>query len=122
MFIMSERRRDLISKMAGVLGLFAEEAQVYLLVVNIGKMTAQQIAQACSWNAEKAEHYSDQLVAKGMFIQITTDEFESLHPRFALANRYRKRCFELGIKYEKNNEVDNLAAQLERYYELARTR
>jgi predicted transcriptional regulator len=120
--MMSERRRNLISRMQATLGLLTEEAQVYLIVVDFGKMTIQQIAQTCSWNAEKAERYSNLLVSKGMFIQIATDQFESLHPRFALANRYRKGCSELGIKYGRNDEIDNLATHLERNYELARTR
>jgi hypothetical protein len=120
--MMSERRRALISRMQDTLGLVTEEAKVYLIVVDSGKMTVQQIAQACSWDDEKAEHYSNLLVGKGMFIQIATNQFESLHPRFALANRYRKRCFELGIKCGRNDTIDNLATQLEKNYELARTR
>jgi hypothetical protein len=118
---MGERRRNLDSTMKSALGLDSEEARVYLLVVNSGKMTVSEIAQACSWGVEKAEHYSTLLMKKGMFIEIATSQFESLHPRFALANRYRRRCFELGIKYGRNDEIDNLATYLERHYELART-
>ena len=91
------------------------------MVVYSGKMTVSKIAETCSWNVEKAKQYSSKLREKGMLIEIKDDEFESLHPRFALANRYRRRCSELGVEYGRNDQVDSLAVYLERYYDLART-
>jgi predicted transcriptional regulator len=105
-----------------VLGLDANEAQLYLLIVHSGKMTVSKIAEACNWNAEKARRHSTMLTEKGMFIEIEDDKFESLHPRFALSNRYRRRCNELGIEYRRNDKVDGLASYLEKYYDLARTK
>jgi predicted transcriptional regulator len=105
-----------------VLGLGANEAQLYLLIVHSGKMTVSKIAEACNWNAEKARRHSTMLTEKGMFIEIEDDKFESLHPRFALSNRYRRRCNELGIEYRRNDKVDGLASYLEKYYDLARTK
>ena len=60
------------------------------------------------------------LVARGMAIEITATEFESLHPRFAITNRYRRRCEEDGIPFKKNLRVDNIGIVLERPYEDAR--
>jgi predicted transcriptional regulator len=105
-----------------VLGLDANEAQLYLLIVHSGKMTVSKIAEACNWNAEKARRHSTMLTEKGMFIEIEDGKFESLHPRFALSNRYRRRCNELGIEYRRNDKVDGLASYLEKYYDLARTK
>jgi len=105
-----------------VLGLDPNEAQLYLLVVYSGKMTVSKIAEAFNWNSDKAKLYSNMLAEKGMFIEIEADEFESLHPRFALSNRYRRRCNELGIEYGRNDKVDSLAIYLEKYYDLARTK
>lgn len=105
-----------------VLGLDANEAQLYLLIVHSGKMTVSKIAEACNWNAEKARRHSTMLTEKGMFIEIEDDKFESLHPRFALSNRYRRRCNELGIEYRRSDKVDGLASYLEKYYDLARSK
>ena len=105
-----------------VLGLDANEAHLYLLIVHSGKMTVSKIAEACNWNHEKARLYSTMLTEKGMFIEIEEDKFESLHPRFALSNRYRRRCSELGIEFSRNDKVDGLANYLEKYYDLARTK
>jgi predicted transcriptional regulator len=114
-------RRNCDNTLTSILGLDQNEAQLYLLVVYSGKMTVSKIAEACNWDAEKAKLYSTRLTEKGMFIEIEEDNFESLHPRFALSNRYRRRCNELGLEYGKNDKVDSLAAYLEKYYDLART-
>jgi len=116
------RRRNCDFTLKSVLGLDPNEAQLYLLVVYSGKMTVSKIAEAFNWNSDKAKLYSNMLAEKGMFIEIEADEFESLHPRFALSNRYRRRCNELGIEYGRNDKVDSLAIYLEKYYDLARTK
>ena len=79
-----ERRKNCDFILKSVLGLDPDEAQLYLLVVYSGKMTVSKIAEACNWNMQKAKLYSTMLMEKGMFIEIGDDEFESLHPRFAL--------------------------------------
>ncbi len=119
---MVARRRNCDIMLKSVLGLEPNEAQLYLLVVYSGKMTVSKIAEACNWNVEKAKLYSIMLMEKGMLIEINDDEFESLHPRFALSNRYRRRCSELGIEYGRNDQVDSLAIYLEKHYDLARTK
>ena len=62
------------------------------------------------------------LVNRGMVIEITKTEFESLHPRFAITNRYRRRCGEDGIPFKKNLKIDNIGIVLEKQYEDARTK
>jgi hypothetical protein len=105
-----------------MLGLDPKEAQLYLLITRSGRMTISKIVETCNWSSEEARLYSTRLVEKGMFIEIKDGEFESLHPRFALSNRYRKRCDELGIKFGRNDQVDSLAIYLEKYYYSARTK
>jgi Sugar-specific transcriptional regulator TrmB len=118
----SKRSKNCDFTLKSVLGLDPDEAQLYLLVVYSGKMTVSKIAEVCNWNMQKAKVYSTMLTEKGMFIEIGDDEFESLHPRFALSNRYRRRCIEQGTKYGRNDQVDSIATYLEKHYELARTK
>ena len=118
--IPNRKNRDFTLR--SVLGLDQDEAQLYLLIVYSGKMTVSKIADAFNWNAEKARLCSTTLMKKGMFIEIKEDEFESLHPRFALTNRFRRRCSELGVGCGRNDHVDSLAIYLEKYYDLARTK
>lgn len=100
-----------------------DEAKVYLAIVKKGKMDAAKISDALGWDDEQhALQTAKSLVEKGMVIEITRTEFESLHPRFAIANRYRRRCKEDGIQLKKNLRVDNIGIVLERPYEDARTK
>jgi hypothetical protein len=57
-----------------------------------------------------------------MLIEISKLEFESLHPRFAITNRYRRRCEEDGIPFKKNLKIDNMGIILEKPYENARAK
>ncbi len=100
-----------------------DEASVYVAIVRNGKMDAAKISNALGWNDEKRAHTAaTSLVRRGMIIEITKTEFESLHPRFAITNRYRRRCEEEGIPFKKNLKVDNIGIVLEKPYEDARTK
>lgn len=105
------------------LGMSEDEAKVFLAIVKHGKMDAAKLCSALSWNQEKrAFEAAQSLVAKGMVIEITKTEFESLHPRFAIANRFRRRCQEDGIPFKRNVKIDNIGIVLEKPYEDARTK
>jgi hypothetical protein len=100
-----------------------DEARVFLVIIRGGKMDAAKISQALRWNDDQRAHFTAKsLVNRGMAIEITKTEFESLHPRFAITNRYRKRCEEDGIAFKKNLKVDNIGILLERSYDNARTK
>ena len=99
-----------------------DEARAYVMIVKTGKMDAQQIAASLSWDEKRAQAAAMSLVGRGMVIEITKTEFESLHPRFACTNRYRRRCNEDGIPFKKNLRVDNIGIVLEKPYDDARTR
>jgi sugar-specific transcriptional regulator TrmB len=100
-----------------------DEAKVYIAIVKKGKMDPAKISSALSWNDEqRALAVAKSLVNRGMVIEITKIEFESLHPRFAITNRYRRRCEEDRIPFKKNLKIDNIGLVLEKLYEDARTK
>jgi sugar-specific transcriptional regulator TrmB len=100
-----------------------DEAKVYIAIVKTGKMGPAKISIALGWSDEqRALVAAKSLVDRGMVIEITDTEFESLHPRFAITNRYRRRCMEEGIPFKKNLKIDNIGIALERPYENARTK
>jgi len=99
-----------------------EEARAFVAIVKGGKMDAARIAKATSLDEQRAHGIAASLVGRGMAIEITKTEFESLHPRFAITNRYRRRCVEDGIPFKKNLRVDNIGIVLEKPYEDARTK
>jgi predicted transcriptional regulator len=100
-----------------------DEARAFLAIVKNGKMDPARISSALGWNDDqRAVLATKSLVNRGMVIDITETEFESLHPRFAITNRYRRRCTEDGIPFKKNLKVDNIGIVLEKPYEDARTK
>jgi sugar-specific transcriptional regulator TrmB len=99
-----------------------DEAKAYVAIVKTGKMDAGKIAKMLSWDVQRAQGAARSLVGRGMVIEITATEYESLHPRFAVTNRYRRRCSENGIPFKKNLRVDNIGILLEQPYDDARTK
>lgn len=100
-----------------------DEARVFLAIVKGGKMDSAKISATLGWNDnQRALLAAKSLVNRGMVIEITKTEFEALHPRFAITNRYRRRCEEDGIPFKKNLKVDNIGIILERPYDDARTK
>lgn len=99
-----------------------QEARAFVTIVKTGKMDAAKIANALACDEQQAAAIAKSLVSRGMAIEITKTEIESLHPRFAITNRYRSRCAEDGIQFKKNLRVDNIGIVLEKPYEDARTR
>lgn len=100
-----------------------DETKAYVAIVKNGKMDISRISSVLSWgDEERASKAAKSLVNRGMVIEITQTEFESLHPRFAITNRYRRRCEEDGIPFKKNLRVDNIGILLEKPYEDARTK
>lgn len=98
------------------------QAKVYVLVVKKGKMSAQDIAQNLSISEDEAHQAATSLIQNGGFIDITKTEFESMHPRFAVVNMYRRMCERENIPFKKNLLVDNISIILEKPYDDARTK
>ena len=100
-----------------------DEAKTYITIVRKGKMDPANISSALGWSDDqRALAAAKSLVNRGMVIEITETEFESLHPRFAITNRYRRRCEEDRIPFKKNIMIDNIGLVLEKPYEDARTK
>ncbi len=100
-----------------------DEAKVYIAIVKRGKMDPAKISSVLGWSEEqRALAAAKSLVNRGMVIEITKMEFESLHPRFAITNRYRRCCEEEHIPFKRNLKIDNIGIVLERPYEDARTK
>lgn len=98
------------------------QAKVYVLVVKTGKMSAQEIAQYLNISEDEAYQAATSLIQNGGFIDITKTEFESMHPRFAVVNMYRRMCERENIPFKKNLLVDNISIILEKPYDDARTK
>jgi sugar-specific transcriptional regulator TrmB len=100
-----------------------DEAKVFLAIVTKGKTDSAKLSSMLGWgDGQRALAVAKSLVGRGMVIEISKTEFESLHPRFAITNRYRRRCDEDGIPFKKNLKVDNIGIVLEKPYEDARTK
>ena len=97
-----------------------QEAKLFVLIVYKGKLNSQMISKMLYWSIDEADKVAKSLVSRGMIIDITKSEYESLHPRFAVTNRYRRRCEEDHIIFKKNTKVDNIGMLLEGPYNNAR--
>ena len=98
------------------------QTKVYVLVVKKGKMSAKDIAQNLGISEDEAHQAATSLIQNGGFIDITKTEFESMHPRFAVVNMYRRMCERENIPFKKNLLVDNISIVLEKPYDDARTK
>jgi sugar-specific transcriptional regulator TrmB len=97
-----------------------QEAKLFVLIVCKGKVNTETISKMLHWPIDDADKVAKSLVNRGMIIDITKTEYESLHPRFAITNRYRRRCEEDHIIFKKNTKVDNIGMLLEGPYNNAR--
>jgi sugar-specific transcriptional regulator TrmB len=104
------------------LGITKDEAQVFILIVKNGKLDPMKISDLLRMPVFDTQRIANSLVDHGMIIQITESEFEALHPRFAITNKYRRKCNEDGIPLKRNIKIDNMGIALEGYYERARTK
>lgn len=98
------------------------QAKVFILIIKKGKMTAEAIAKNLDLSTQEALDIAKKLIDLGGFIDITTTEFESTHPRFAVVNMYRRMCQRENIPFKKNLLVDNISIILEKPYDDARTK
>jgi predicted transcriptional regulator len=109
-------------KLVSELRLSTMQAKVFILVVKEGKKSAKDVAQSLSISDSQASEVTKSLVDLGGFIDITKTEFESMHPRFAVVNMYRRMCLRENIPFKKNLLVDNISIVLEKPYDDARTK
>ncbi len=114
----SNIENDLISE----INLDPIQAKVYLLITCNGKMSPETIAKNLKISIEDAKKSSLDLMNLGALIDISSTEFEAMHPRFTAVNMYKKMCERKNIEFKRNKIVDNIGAVLEKLYDDARTK
>ena len=120
--LVSVNLSDVEEKLISELKLSPLQAKVFVFVVKNGKQSAENIAQNTGMSVSDASEVTKSLVDLGGFIDITKTEFESMHPRFAVVNMYRRMCMRENIPFKKNLLVDNISIVLEQPYDDARTK
>ena len=115
---LSKIENDLISEIK----LTRLQAKIFLVLVTKGKMNTQKIASNLHISVADALEGAKKLVELGSVIEISTNEFETMHPRFTAVNMYRKMCERNHIDFKRNNVIDNIGIALEKPYEDARTK
>ena len=112
---------DAEDSMVSELKVSLDEAKVYLLLLNKGKMSKTGIAEGLKLGQRNLEKSLTGLIEKGACIELG-GEYEALNPRFAITNMYRMMCYTNNIEVKRNIVVDQLATMLEKPYEDARTK
>lgn len=97
------------------LELSEEEAEIFLALIKEEKTSSTNFIKHFDGNAEKMIENCKKLEQKGMIIELNENEFQALHPRFAIVNRYRRLCAEKNIQFKKNIKIDNIGIMLENY-------
>jgi sugar-specific transcriptional regulator TrmB len=98
-----------------------EESESFLFIIKNGKSNLEKIAESSKCSKNKVFDTLESLVEKGMIINISA-EYESLHPKFAIVNRYRRLCQNDNLPFKKNLLIDSLGTVLQRPFEDARTK
>jgi predicted transcriptional regulator len=111
-------KNDLIS----IIKLNKIQAEILLLIILDGKMTAEEIAKKLGISFETSSSVAKQLIDLGGLIELSENKFESMHPRFIAVNMFRKLCERENIEFKRNVAVDNIGVALEKPYEDARTK
>lgn len=91
------------------------EVMIFLALMKSEKTTSPEFKKYINFSPEIIIENARKLEQKGMIIEINKNEFQALHPRFAIVNRYRKLCQENNIQFKKNIKIDNLGILLEKY-------
>ena len=120
--LVSVNMDDVEEKLVSELRLSPMQAKVFVLVVKEGRKSVKDVAQSLGISDLQASELTKNLVDLGGFIDITKTEFESMHPRFAVVNMYRRMCLRENIPFKKNLLVDNISIVLEKPYDDARTK
>ncbi len=109
--IITQLKKNLIDD----LELCNEEAVIFLALIKEGKTSSENLKKNYNFTTEEMMENCKNLEQKGMVIELNKNEFQVLHPRFAIVNRYRRLCEEKNIQFKKNIKIDNIGIMLERY-------
>lgn len=99
-----------------------EESESFLFIIKNGKSNLEKIAEPSKFSKNIVHDTLESLVEKGMIINVSASEYESLHPKFAVVNRYRRLCQNDNLPFKKNLLIDAIGTVLQRPFEDARTK
>ena len=97
------------------LELSEEEADIFLALIKDEKTSSTSFKKNFAQDMKRMIINCKKLEQKGMIIEINENEYQVLHPRFAIVNRYRRLCGEKNIQFKKNIKIDSLGIMLENY-------
>jgi predicted transcriptional regulator len=109
------RTNQLKKNLIDELELCEEEAEIFLALIKEEKTSSENFKKLFNHKTEEWVKNCKKLEQKGMIIEINKNEFQALHPRFAIVNRYRRLCEEKNIQFKKNIKIDNMGIMLEGY-------
>ena len=92
-----------------------DEAEIFLRLIKAEKTSSNNFNIHSNYTKEKTIGICKELEKKGMIIEISNNEFQVLHPRFAIVNRYKRMCKEKEMEFKKNTKIDNIGLMLEKY-------
>ena len=113
--------KNIENVMVSELKISREEAKIYMILLQRGKMPKAKIASYTTLDMIATEKAITGLIDKGACIEID-DEIEALNPRFAITNMYKMMCHTENLQLKRNNTVDQLATILEKPYQDVRTK
>lgn len=91
------------------------EVDIFLILIKEEKCTIERLGMLTNKTLTEISQILKELEKKGMVIEINKQVYRSLHPRFAVVNRYRKVCEIMNTPFKKNLKIDNLAIMVEKY-------
>lgn len=91
------------------------EVEIFLILVREEKCSRERLVFLTNNSSNEIVEVSKELEKKGMVIEISRGTYRSLHPRFAIVNRYRRVCEIKNEPFKKNLKIDNLAIMVEKY-------
>lgn len=109
-------------KLVSELNLDTLQAEIFVTLVFNGKSGPHKLSEILDADQKEVAKACKQLEELGGIIELNADEFECMHPRFAIVNMYKRMCQREGIEFKKNNVVDNIGVALEPMFDNARTK
>jgi sugar-specific transcriptional regulator TrmB len=107
--------RQLKKNLITELELSHDEVEIFMSLIKAGKTSSNNFIIHSNYTKEKTIEICKELEQKGMIIEISNNEFQVLHPRFAIVNRYKRMCKEKETEFKKNTKIDNIGLMLEKY-------
>jgi hypothetical protein len=107
--------RQLKENLIAELELSHDEVEIFMSLIKAEKTSSNNFIIQSKYTKEETIEICKELEQKGMIIEISNNEFQGLHPRFAIVNRYKRMCKEKGAEFKKNTKIDNIGLMLEKY-------